>query len=118
MPGIVGCITRRPRSQAEADVRRMTEALLHERSYVSGTWAEESLGVYVGWVAREGSFSERMPLRNEAGDVTLAFAGEDFPEPGVALRLKARGHDVDLEGPSYLAHLYEEDPSFPAGLNG
>jgi asparagine synthase (glutamine-hydrolysing) len=118
MPGIVGCITRRPRALAEAEVRRMTDALLHERSYVSGTWAEEPLGVYVGWAARKGSFSDRMPLRNEAGDVTLAFAGEEFPEPDVAQRLKERGHAVDLEGPSYLVHLYEEDPSFPAGLNG
>ena len=118
MPGIVGCITRLPHECAEADVRRMAETLLHEDFYVAGTWAEESQGVYVGSVARKGSFSEGMPLRNERGDVVLAFSGEEFPEPGTAQRLKEQGHELDVDGPSYLVHLYEEDPSFPAGLNG
>jgi asparagine synthase (glutamine-hydrolysing) len=96
----------------------MAGALLHESFYVAGTWTEESQGVYVGWVARHGSFSEEMPLRNELGDVVLAFSGEEFPEPGTAQRLKARGHELQVDGPSYLVHLYEEDPSFPKGLNG
>jgi asparagine synthase (glutamine-hydrolysing) len=59
-----------------------------------------------------------MPLQNERGDVTLIFAGEEFPEPGTASRLRERGHSVQCNGPSYLVHVYEEDPSFPAGLNG
>lgn len=118
MPGIVGCVTRLPRECAEAEVRRMVESLLHESFYVAGTWADESLGVYVGWIARKGSFSDGMPLRNERKDVVLAFSGEEFPEPGTAQNLKARGHELDVNGPSYLVHLYEEEPSFPAGLNG
>ena len=48
----------------------------------------------------------------------LTFSGEEFPEPGTAQRLKAQGHELDVDGPSYLVHLYEDDPSFPAGLNG
>src|SRR5207245_749406 len=74
--------------------------------------------VYVGWCARKDSFSASMPLRNEGGDVVLVFSGEEFPEPDMARRLKARGHTLDIEGPEYLVHWYEEDPSFPAGLNG
>ena len=50
--------------------------------------------------------------------MVLAFAGEEFPEPGTAGRLRELGHDVATDGPSYLAHLYEEDTAFPAGLNG
>jgi len=96
----------------------MVEALRHEDFYVEGTWAEESLGLYIGWVARKGSFSDGMPLLNERGDVVLIFSGEEFPEPRMAQRLKERGHELDPSGPSYLVHLYEEDPSFPAGLNG
>src|SRR5437667_11082590 len=102
MPGIVGCVTRMPREWAEAEVRRMVGALLHESFYVAGTWAEESLGVYIGWVAREGSFSDGMPLRTERGDVALAFSGEEFPEPGMPQRLKEQGHELDIDGPSYL----------------
>ena len=74
--------------------------------------------MYVGWVARKDSFSDGMPMRNERGDVALVFSGEEFPEPGTAQHLKERGHELDGAGPSYLVHLYEEDPSFPAGLNG
>src|SRR5713226_6605408 len=118
MPGIVGLITRMPREEAERELLQMVAALHHENFYVTGLWVEKSLGVYVGWIVRKDSFSDGMPLRNERGDVVLAFSGEEFPEPGTAQRLKERGHELDVVGSSYLAHLYEEDPSFPAGLNG
>lgn len=118
MPGIVGIITKMPRERAERELLQMVEALRHENFYVTGTWVDESLGVYVGWVARKGSFSDGMPLRNERGDVVLTFAGEEFPEPGTIQRLKQSGHQLDADRPSYLVHLYEDDPFFPAGLNG
>jgi asparagine synthase (glutamine-hydrolysing) len=118
MPGIVGLITRMPRKEAERELLQMVKALRHEDFYMTGTWTDDSLGVYVGWIARKDSFSDRMPLRNERGDVVLVFSGEEFPEPGAAHRLKERGHQVDAAGPSYLVHVYEEDASFPTGLNG
>src|ERR1035441_10559817 len=52
------------------------------------------------------------------GDVTLVFSGEEYPEPAVRPSLKNRGHEFKREGPSYLVHLYEDDPSFPKCLNG
>src|SRR5208337_120391 len=118
MPGIVGLITKMPREQAEPQLLRMVEALRHESFFVTGMWIDESMGVYVGWVARKNSFSDGMPLRNERGDVVLVFSGEEYPEPGTARALKQRGHTVATDGPDYLVHLYEEDPTFPANLNG
>lgn len=118
MPGIVGLITKMPRKLAVPQLLRMVESLRHESSYTTGTWMDESSGIYVGWAARQNSFSAEMPLRNERGDIVLAFAGEEFPEPSTIQRLKEQGHELDADGPSYLVHLYEEDPSFPAGLNG
>jgi asparagine synthase (glutamine-hydrolysing) len=118
MPGIVGFITKMRRELAVLQLERMVESLCHEPFYETGTWVDESLGVYVGWVARKGSFSDEMPLRNERGDVVLVFSGEEFSEPDAAQRLKERGHELDRAGASYLVHLYEEDPSFPKGLNG
>src|ERR1017187_6007230 len=118
MPGIVGLITKAPREGAEQQLLAMLGTLRHEPSYVSGTWSDESLGVYVGWAARKDSFSDVMPLSNEEGNVVLIFSGEDYPEPGTSARLKGRGHSLKTEGSSYLVHLYEEDPSFPACLNG
>jgi asparagine synthase (glutamine-hydrolysing) len=118
MPGIVGLVTKMPRERAQAELGRMVEALRHESFYETGTWVDEQLGVYVGWVVRKNSFADGMPLSNERGDRTLVFAGEEYPEPGTARDLKERGHTLTPGGPSYLVHLSEEDPAFPAGLNG
>jgi asparagine synthase (glutamine-hydrolysing) len=118
MPGIVGLVSAMPRELAESRLLQMVEVMCHEPFYQAGTWVDESLGVYVGWVARKGSFAEGMPLRNEREDVALVFAGEEFAPPGTARDLKRRGHSLDVKGPSYLVHLYEEAPCFPAGLNG
>src|SRR5439155_26871142 len=37
---------------------------------------------------------------------------------GTISRLQERGHELGSLGPAYLVHLYEEDSSFPAVLNG
>ena len=104
--------------EAERQLLQMVEALLHENFYVAGTWSDEALGIYVGWVARKGSFCDAMPVRNERGDLVLVFSGEEFPEPGILHQLKQNGHVFDGVEASYLVHWAEEDPSFPAGLNG
>ena len=96
----------------------MVEVLRHHSSYVTGTWIDETAGVYVGWVARKNSFADGMPLRNEQKNVVLVFSGEEYPEPGTAGRLKEQGHSFEPGCPSYLVHLSEEDQHFPAGLNG
>ena len=96
----------------------MVESVRHESFYDSGTWIDEELGVYVGWVARQGSFGLPMPVRNESGDRVLVFSGEEYPEPGLRTLLKQHGHTLNADGPDYLVHVAEDDPSFPAGLNG
>jgi asparagine synthase (glutamine-hydrolysing) len=118
MPGIVGLLTQKSREWAEPQLARMVETLLHESFYTSGTWIDETLGVYIGWVARKNSFSDAMPIRNERGDVVLVFSGEDYPELGTARRLKKRGHACEEGDPSYLVHLYEENSDFLKNLNG
>jgi asparagine synthase (glutamine-hydrolysing) len=118
MPGIVGIVTKMPRDRAEVELMRMVKSLCHHASYESVTWIDESLGLYLGWVERKDSFSSGMPLRNEQGDRVLVFSGEEFPEPGTGRHLVARGHTFNIEGPTYLVHLSEEDPAFPASLNG
>ena len=118
MPGLVGLITKMPREWAEPQLARMVEVLRHESFYTSGTWVDESQGVYAGWIARKNSFANRMPLLNEAADVCLLFSGEVYPEPGTAVRLRRRGHSVEMPGASYLVHLYEDDPSSLIMLNG
>ncbi len=96
----------------------MLETMMYESFYTSGVWSDPSLGVYVGWVARRGSFAAEMPVRNELEDITLLFSGEEFPQPGTIDALRAKGHVVAQSGPSYLVHRYEEEPTFPKELNG
>ncbi len=118
MPGIVGLITKLPSAKAECELHEMVKSLCHEPFYSSGTWIDSTQGVYVGWAARQGSFADGMPLHNEAGDVTLVFSGEEFPDPSVATGLRERGHKVAPDGASYLVPRYEHEPDFPKGLNG
>lgn len=96
----------------------MIAAQRHEPFYACGTWKDEALGAYVGCTAHIDSFSARMPIANERGDISLIFSGEEYPEPGTAQRLKQRGHSFDVGDASYLVHLYEEDPEFLVDLNG
>src|SRR5262249_20622127 len=96
----------------------MLETMRHESFYQTGTWIDETLGIYVGWTVRKGSWAARMPICNEKSDAVLIFAGEDYPDPEAPQRLRDKGHIFDTSGPSYLIHRYEEEPSFPAGLNG
>ncbi len=111
MPGIVGLQTRMPRGWAEPQLKRMVEVLLHEPFYGAGTWIDESMGIYVGWIARKGSFSETGLLQGDQTKQTLIFSGEDFSEAGTACCR-------DDCAPFYLARLAETDLNFPATLNG
>lgn len=115
MPGLIGLQTRMPRGWAEGQLKRMVEALQHEHFYITGTWIDEAMGLYVGWVARKGSFSEVMPVRNERGDLTLVFCGEEFSDSGVRSCPNRAGN---FNAPTYLVGLAEAEPSFPASLNG
>lgn len=96
----------------------MIESVHHEDFYVAGTWVDESLGVYVGWVERKGSFSEAMPICDERGDVTLIFSGEEYSEAGTFSHVKEGGHVLATQALSYLLRSYEEESSFPVRLNG
>jgi asparagine synthase (glutamine-hydrolysing) len=118
MPGIVGLVTKMPRERAEQKLLLMVEALRHDSSYNAGTWIDERVGVYVGWIARKNSFADGMPLCDEREDVVLVFSGEEYPDPATKHRLKEQGHTFDADGASYLVHLSREDKAFPAGLNG
>jgi asparagine synthase (glutamine-hydrolysing) len=117
MPGIVGLITQKSHEDAEDELKRMVKTLCHESFYVSGTFIDRSLGLYVGWVARRGSFADGMPLQSETGNKILIFSGEDFCEEGSAHIHNMCEKTNDPYENSYLIDL-AEGASFPACLNG
>jgi len=118
MPGIVGLVTKMPRAWAEPQLLRMVQSIRHESFYETGTGSTRRPEFMSDGWRRKNSFSWGMPVRNERVDVTLIFSGEEFPEPGTADRLRQKGQDVNPAGLAYLVHLYEDDPTFPACLNG
>jgi len=118
LPGIVGIITKLPRAVAERQLLRMVNSLRHESFYNWGTWSDPEHGLYVGWVARRGSFADGMPVKNEDAEITLVFSGEEFPEPGLENSLRQRGHQFSNQDSAYVVHRYEDEADFPNGLNG
>ena len=118
MPGIVGLVTKMPREWAEPQLNRMVQLLGHESFYVVGTWIDESAGIYVGWSARKDSFADGMPVCNERGDVVMLFAGEEYTDAETIEPQNGDGRRPKYSRASYLVREYEEDSSFPAGLNG
>ena len=110
MPGITGIIKRRRAGGMPPEVRldRMVQALVHEPSYVSGTYVNEELGVWLGWACLEHAFANCMPIWNETRDVLMVLHGEVFADQSTLAGLRTRGHTCSLEDASYLVHLYEE----------
>ena len=107
-----------PRHWAEPQLKRMVETLRHGPNYETGTWIDESTGVYVGWAALKNSFASGMPLRGERGEVTLIFSGEDYAAPDVIQRVSQNGRIPANAAPAYLVDQYQTDAAFPANLNG
>ena len=119
MPGIVGLITKMPRASAQAQLGSMLNSVRHETFYSTGTWIDESLGVYVGWTALNNSFSDGMPLRNTQGDVCIVFSGEEYSDFRTAHRGgKGRQPSATSSESAYLVRRYEEDSNFIPNLNG
>jgi len=114
MPGIVGIISRMPREIAEEQVHRMVASMLHEPFYVSGTWADEDLGLYLGWVLREEP-EVPMPISDATGQNMLFFRGEEFSGN------LAKGAPVGIGSASkggFEILPSERDSDFLARLNG
>jgi asparagine synthase (glutamine-hydrolysing) len=119
MPGIVGIINKIPGEINEHNLSIMINCMMHEPFYNMGTYINDELGLYAGWVCRQGSFSDCMPVFNEKKDLVLIFSGEDFADKEITRRLKTQGHEFDGTNASYLVHLYEEEEgNFLKYLNG
>ena len=118
VPGIVGIITKMPRAWAEHQLQKMVGAIRHESFYETGTWIDEALGVYVGWVAIKNSFADRMPLHSEDGHITLVFSGEEYSNIDAVHEDSGRGTQSEHSQASYLLRLCEQAPNFLSSLNG
>jgi asparagine synthase (glutamine-hydrolysing) len=110
VPGIVGIISRTRPDERElgGQVDEMLAVMRHELSYVSGKYESPEMGIYVGWIAHEGSFASKQIFQNEHSDVVLVFSGECFLDSETCALLCRAGYAVDRMGGDWLVHLYEE----------
>ncbi len=93
--------------------------MLHEPEYKHGTYFNEDLGVFAGWVCHRGSYADCMPIYSEEEDIVLLFSGENYPDPTVIDHLKQRGHIFDQKSANSIVHLYQEKgEDFVSLLNG
>lgn len=119
MPGIVGIICNNPQDKNEQDLTRMMTSMLHENNYSYGTYANDQLGVYTGWICHKDSFCDCMPVWNEKKNIALIYFGENFTDLDLFDQLKAKHHRFDNSNASYLVHMYEEKGiDFLSDLNG
>jgi len=109
MPGITGIIGKGIATVLRSDLQTMINGMMHEPFYKTGSYVNEELGVYAGWVCHPGSYVDCMPAMNRTKDVVLLFAGEHFPEYV----------DRDDRTAAELLSLYEaRGEAFLRALNG
>src|ERR1039458_1206389 len=114
MPGIVGLITEKPREWAEQELVQMVNALHHESFYVTGTWADPAVGVYVGWTAKKGSWAERMPVWDDEATIALICSGETFPTLAMGQECTS-SFASQLRTSRQITHAKDNDLSFFSG---
>ena len=122
MPGITGIITKKTPEETKNKLQAMIESMQHESFYKLGSYTDEKLGVYTGWICHEGSFCDCMPVYNEKKDIALIFFGENFTDLELFSQLKANHHKLsksDKTNAGYIVHLYEDEGiDFLKNMNG
>lgn len=118
MPGLVGLITNKGREFAERQLRRMVEAQNHESFYRCGTWTDESLGIYAGWVIRDDASPQPLPIKDGLHERVLLFSGEEYSFP--LGQIAANNGHAPRQGQdgAYLIDRVTTDVAFPSSLNG
>src|ERR1700722_20023085 len=117
MPGITGIIGAGSAEERSNALAQMGHSMRHDPSDTMGSLPIEELGLWIGWVCKEGSGV--LPAWNEARDICIVFIGENFPEEADVARLKSKGRQFRSGDASYLVHLYEEKGlGFLRDING
>jgi len=118
VPGILGVISNRHGLSNVEDLRTMMASMHREDFYEHGTYQAERLGVHLGWVSQQGSYSAGLPVMNRAKDLILLFDGEHFPNGEFNFRNGA-SKGTHVTDASCLLELYEaKSEQFFELLNG
>ena len=93
--------------------------MIHDPSYVSGSYANADMGLGVCWVAHEGSPFRNAPIWNERRDACLFFSGESFMDHDQLTQDGVSTCKLQSGDPGYLLDLYDASGlQFLERLNG
>lgn len=119
MPGITGIIRKHRYEAIEKDLDSMVAALQHDPTSKTGTYTDESIGLWAGWVSHRDSYADCMPLVAGNKDVVIIFHGEHYPSTEQVCLVSAAGFRTESRNAEYLLGLYEACGNrFYAELNG
>lgn len=108
MPGLVGVISRKPAGPIRAELETMLNSMQHEGFYRSGSWCDESVGVYVGWLARGDEIPAEGPVRHgHNGESWIFYGGGDCERSGSGA-VHGGGFASEVGGPDQGGERWQE----------
>src|SRR5688572_23749135 len=105
MPGIAGVIRKARYDAIQKDLDAMLGTLRHTPESNSGTYVDESAGLWVGWVCHRDAYSDCMPLVAKNEEVVIVFHGEHYADSDEGRRLKDAGYAAEPGTARYLLDL-------------
>jgi asparagine synthase (glutamine-hydrolysing) len=119
LPGIYGIISKQANENYNRHLKKMKGIMSYEDFYISDTFVNTDLNLYLGWTNRKGSYSDCMPLMNKSRSALLIFHGENFTEDDNLNNLILQNPSSNTQNANYLITLYEEyGAEFVNHLNG
>lgn len=103
MPGLAVIISPEGKQKNQPDLDRMVASMRGEPFYTSGTYCNEALGLYVGWVLHPGSYADCLPVRSADGRLLLFFYGEHLADHKDGLAAASQ----DRSGAGAVLRLFE-----------
>lgn len=80
MPGLAGIISKQSSEISKQQLVVMLASMQHEKFYVSDTYEDQIMSVYVGLTSHDRSTNDFFPVTNQAKNIILFFSGDIFHE--------------------------------------
>lgn len=109
MCGIAGMIAREDEVVSAAQIRRMTETIIHRGPDEEGIYAKGRIGLGMRRLSIIDLAGGQQPIHNEDRSIWVVFNGEIYNFPQLREELVNRGHQFYTHSDTeVIVHLYEE----------
>ena len=109
MCGIAGMIGREDEVVSAAQIRRMTETIIHRGPDEEGIYAKGHVGLGMRRLSIIDLAGGQQPIHNEDRSISVVFNGEIYNFAELRDELLSRGHQFYTHSDTeVIVHLYEE----------